>query len=160
MGEAATLAEALFVEAALTGQVYRTKRGWKTALTLIGVGMCALIVTIPLGIWFIVAARRGSVALGEEGFAIKRFLTRAYRWQDIESLRLGTIGAGTSGNVAGDLIGAAVTGAIEARTAGLKGPILFRLKGQRGERAIATQSIESSAKLKAELERRTGLHVT
>jgi hypothetical protein len=152
--------EALFVEAARTGQVYRTKRGWQTALTLVGVGMCALIVTLPLGIWFIVAARRGSVAVGDEGFAIKRFLTRAYRWTDIESVRLGAIEAASAGNIAGDLIGAAVTGAISARTEGLKGPLVFKLKGQRGERAIAAQTLERSRELAAELERRTGLQIT
>jgi hypothetical protein len=149
--------EAIFREAAQTGQLYPTKASFRNALIVAGLVCCALVVTIPLGIWLIVAARRSSVALGSEGFAIKRFLTRAYRWTDLESLRTERLESVASGQLVGDLIGAAVISAVEAGTAGLKGPIRFRLKGQRGERVIAAQTLENSARMAEELERRSGL---
>jgi hypothetical protein len=116
-------------------------------------------VTLPLGIWLIVAVRRATVGLGDEGLAVKWFLTRAYRWADIESVRLGTMNAGATGSLVGDLAGAAIIGAVESGTAGLKGPLFLKLRGRRAERPIAAQSIERSGEMAAELERRSGLKI-
>ncbi|MCA9565752.1 MAG: hypothetical protein KC561_19780, partial [Myxococcales bacterium] len=96
------------------GQVYPCKPGWVKSQVFAGVLCCILILTIPLGIWIIIAARKAKLGLTEEGFVFKGIGSSACRWSDIETLSIGNQSAHvTGGGLVGALAAAAVNSAIQ-----------------------------------------------
>ena len=142
------------------GIVYPVKPGWKKAVIFAGVLTCLLIITLPLGIYFIVAAGKNRMAITDEGFAIKWFTTKAFRWSDVEAFNPSSMHFHAGG---GGLVGAlaAVTAeaVVKRKTQGIKGPIQFKVKGKRGWRVIPAHVLQNSLELAQELEKRTGLQV-
>lgn len=149
----------LLAEAESNGRVFKIKSGWRGFMYFAAVLMCILIITLPVGIWFIVVARRARVGLTDEGFAVSWFLTRAYAWGDIESFepqRL-NLSAGGQGGLVGALAVAAAGAVIAKKTQGLKGPLMFKLKGKRGQKALQAHAIENSVEMAQQMERHTNL---
>lgn len=118
-----------------------------------GVLCCLLVLTIPLGIWIIVRARKARMGLTEDGFAFTYLTTIAYRWSDIESFTLTGMNAAMFG---GGLVGVAAA-AVQKKTQGLKGPLQFRLKGKKLPKMIPAHTIENSLEMVMEMERLSGI---
>ena len=81
-------------------RVYHVHAGAKTAYTVVGVLVSLLVITIPLGIWIIVASRRARVTLDERGFRVKMFGTISLPWDQIARvglLRISVQGGGVAG---------------------------------------------------------------
>ncbi len=149
----------LLAEAEANGRVFRIKSGWRGFIYFAAVLMCILVITLPFGIWFFIVARRARVGLTDEGFAVSWFLTKAYAWEDIESFqpqRLHFNAAGQGGLV-GALAVAAAGAVIAKKTQGLKGPLMFKLKGKRGQRAIQAHAVENSLEMARQMEQHTNL---
>jgi hypothetical protein len=143
------------------GQIYPIKSGWKTMFTFAGILTCLLILTIPLGIWIIIAGRNARLGLTDEGFAYKGIGSHGWRWDAIETFD--TAGHAhihfAGGGLVGALAGAALSTAVAAKTQGLKGPLRFKLKGKRGWKIIPAHTIQNSYAMAEEMERRTGLQI-
>ncbi|MBI3073572.1 MAG: hypothetical protein HYY84_15785 [Deltaproteobacteria bacterium] len=150
---------AILEEAEKEGLVYRMKPGWRKYFVFSGILMCLLVITIPLGIWFLLIPRSARLGIGKEGFAIKWFGTSAFAYADIQEFRPAGLHMNIGGGVVGALVGAAVSSAIESKTAGLKGPLEFKLKGKWGWRPIPAHAIENSVAMAEEIEKRSGLKI-
>jgi len=142
------------------GSVFPIGPGWKKALYFAGFLCCILIIGLPIGVWIILSARKNCLAINDEGFAMRWFTTRAWRWSEIEEFRRSSMNFHSAG---GGLVGALVAGAaraaVEAKTKGLKGPIGFKVKGKRGWVQIPAHTLQNSALLAREMEVRTGLPI-
>lgn len=148
----------VLADAENNGQLYRIKSGWKGFMIFAGVLMCLLVITIPLGIWFFVMASKARVGLNDEGFAVKWFTTKGYRWEDIEAFAPVALNFHVHGQgLIGAVVGIAASAAVSARTEGLKGPLGFKLKGKRMFIQMPAHAIERSVAMAEEMERRTGL---
>ena len=150
---------AILKEAEEAGLVYRMKPGWRKAFVFAGVLMCLLIITIPLGIWFMVIPRSARLGIGKEGFVLKWIGTATFAYADIKEFRPASLHVNVGGGIVGALVGLAVTSAIEAKTAGLKGPLQFKQKGKWMWSVIPAHAIENSVAMAKEIEKRTGLPI-
>jgi hypothetical protein len=150
--------KAILEEAAQTGQIYKLKAGWRRFQTFAGLLLCLLILTLPLGIWFIVTVRNAKVGLSKDGFTLKALGTRTWAWCDIESFSVGHTHTrlNIGGGLVGALVGAAVSSAIAARSEGLRGPIYITLKGRRFPQMFPAHLIERSIAMAEEMERLSG----
>ncbi|MCD4701881.1 MAG: hypothetical protein K8S24_08505 [Candidatus Aegiribacteria sp.] len=146
--------KALLVQAERTGRIFRMKSGWRKMQIFAGFLCCLLIISIPLGIWIIIRARKAMVGLTEEGFAFTYLTTIAYRWSDIESISLTGMSGITFG---GGLVGAAAAAVVQKKTQGLKGPLQFKLKGKRMPKSIPAQTIENSLEMARQIELLSGI---
>ncbi len=148
----------VFADAQASGHIYPMKSKWRGMNIFAGVLCCLLIIGIPLGIWFIVAARRAKVGISDEGFAWTFLGTTAHRWEELETLSVGNLHINVSGGgLIGALAGAAIGAAVAARTEGLKGPIHYKLKGKRMHRQLPAQQFQNSWVMGEEIERRSGI---
>lgn len=146
--------KAMLEEADKSGRIYRIKSSWKKTFIFAGVLMCLLVITIPVGIWFFLIPGKARVGMTDEGFAIKWFGTRAYRWEDIEAFQPQHF------NISGHgVVGALAGVAIAAKTEGLKGPLSFKLKGKKMWTQMPAHAIERSAEMAREMEQHTGLTI-
>ncbi len=144
----------LLDQAERTGRIFYVKSGWRNMQIFAGVLCCILVLTIPLGIWIIVRARKARMGLTEEGFAFTYLTTIAYRWSDIESFTL----TGMSGNMfGGGLVGVAAAAVVQNKTQGLKGPIRFKLKEKRSFSMIPAHTIENSMEMARQMELLSGI---
>jgi hypothetical protein len=150
---------AILAEADASGQVYRLKSGWRKMQIFAGILCCLLILGIPLGIWIIVAAKKARVALGKDGVVFKALGTASWAWNDIESFSLGNMHMNVGGGLAGALVGAAVSSAVSARTEGLRGPIVIKLKDRRLPHMLPAHQVENSVAMAREMERLSGLTI-
>lgn len=148
--------KALLEEAARNGSVYPLKPGWRKFQKFAAVLTCLLVITLPLGIWLWIAANKAHVAIGEEGFALKMFGTKSWAWRDVESFTPVKLGAAAMG---GGLVGLAMASAVSARTEGLRGPLMFKLKDRRMPQQIPAHQIDNSVAMARELEQRSGLEI-
>lgn len=146
--------KALLEIADMNGSVYRVKSGWTRSQIFAGVACCILILTIPLGIWIIICAKRARMGLTNEGFAFTYLGTIAARWSDIESMTLSGMNASTFG---GGLVGLAAASMVKSKTQGLKGPIHVKLKDKRMPLIIPAHTIENSYEMAREMERLSGI---
>ncbi|MBT8493387.1 MAG: PH domain-containing protein [Deltaproteobacteria bacterium] len=69
--------------------VYPMSSGAKMAYTVVGVLLCILILTIPVGIYFIIRARGGRVEVTGEGITARGIGTTTIGWAD--TTRLGVL---------------------------------------------------------------------
>lgn len=146
--------KALIALAKSVGQFYPMKSGWRNYQTFAGVLTCLLVITIPLGIWIIVRARKAGIGINEEGFAFRYLNTVAFSWDEVESISL----AGLSGaEFGGGLVGLAAASAVKKRSVGLKGPLQFKLKGKKMVRAIPAHMMEDSLRMAREVEKFSGM---
>lgn len=146
----------LLERAEMSGRTFYMKASWRKAQVFAGILTCLLIITIPLGIWIIVKAKKARVGLTEEGFAFTYLGTFGYSWDEIESFNL----AGMSGMAfGGGLVGAAAVVAVQKKTQGLKGPLQFKVKGKRGMKAIPAHTIENSLEMARQMEQLSGLQI-
>jgi len=145
---------ALLERAEMTGRIFPMKPSWRRMQTFAGILTCLLIITIPMGIWIIVSARKARVGLTEEGFAFKYLTGFGYRWTDIESITLSSMGAHQFG---GGLVGVAAAAAVSKKTQGLKGPLNFKLKGKKLPKAIPAHTIENSLEMARQMEQLSGI---
>lgn len=143
-------------EAARTNQVYPLKASWRKFTKFAAVLCCLLIITIPLGIWMWIMANKAHVAIGEEGFALKLFGTRTWAYKDIESFSAAGLGGHAMG---GGLVGVALASAVSARSEGLRGPLMIKLKDRKIPNQIPAHQIQRSVAMARELEKRTGLEI-
>lgn len=153
-------AKQILLESEQSGQLYRIKSGWKGYMIATGVFLCLLVITLPLGIWFIHVGTRARLGLGEHGFAITWLTTKGWRYDEIESFAPVSLNfSGGGGGLVGALAAAAVSSIVASRTEGLKGPVLFKVKGKRLHQNLPAHAIQRSFELAEELQRRTGLPV-
>ncbi len=148
--------KALLEEGARSQQTYPLKASWRRYMRFAAVLTCLLVITLPLGIWMWIAAGKAHVALGQEGFAFKLFGTKAWAWKDIEKFDVSSLSGSTMG---GGLIGIALASAVSARTDGLKGPLLMKLKGRKLPIQIPAHQIDGSVAMAREIEARSGLAI-
>ena len=148
--------KSLLEQAELSGRVFRVKSGWRKLQIFAGLLCCLMIITIPLGIWIIVRARKARIGLTAEGFAFTYLTTVAYRWSDIESFTLVGMNASMFG---GGLVGVATAAAVKKKTQGLKGPLRFTLKGKKRLFMIPAHTIENSMEMAREMERLSGISI-
>ena len=148
--------KAVMEEAERDQQVYKLKASWRRFQIFAGILMCLLVIGLPFGIWFIVAANRSQVGIGKEGFAFRMFRTRTWAWRDIESFSVGTLNASGMG---GGLVGLALASSVTARTEGLRGPLLMKLVDRKWPAQLPAHQIERSVAMAREMERRTGLTI-
>ena len=148
--------KAILAEGEATQQSYRLKPGWRKMMIFAGVLCCILIIGLPFGIWIIIAAGKARMAIGQEGFALKIFGTKAWAWKDIESISVGQLSGAAMG---GGLVGLALASAVSARTEGLRGPLLLKLKDRKWPHQIPAHQIERSVAMAREMERRSGLTI-
>jgi hypothetical protein len=142
------------------GSVYLIKGTWKKLFIFAGVLSCLLVVTIPLGIWIIMMAKKSRVGLTDEGFAFQGLGSWAWRWEDVEEFRASdTMPMNAGGGLVGGLVGAAISTAVSAKSQGLKGPLRFKIKDKRGWKLLPAHTIQNSAEMAVEMERRTGLPI-
>ncbi len=139
----------LLLQAERTGRIFPMKSGWKKMQMFAGILCCLLIITIPLGIWIIIRARKACVGLTEEGFAFTYLTTVAHRWSEIESISVSGMSSAMFG---GGLVGVAAAAAVAKKTQGLKGPIHFKLKGKRSSKIIPAHTIENSLEMARQIE--------
>ena len=146
--------KALLEQADLSGRTYPMKDGWRRMQIFAGVCCCLLILTIPLGIWIIVSARKARIGLTEEGFAFKYLTTVAHRWSEIESFNV----AGMSGALfGGGLVGVAAAAAVSKKTQGLKGPLQVKLREKRMPIMIPAHTIVNSLEMARQMEELSGI---
>ncbi|MFT6397375.1 MAG: hypothetical protein ACJAYU_002128 [Bradymonadia bacterium] len=142
------------------GSIFLIKGVWKGLFIFAGLLSCLLVLTIPLGIWIIMAAKKSRIGLTDEGFAFQGLGSSAWRWEDVEEFKAsGSASMNAGGGLLGAMAGAALSAAVAAKTEGLKGPLQFRIKGQRGWKAMPTHTIQNTGEMAAEMERRTGLPI-
>jgi len=146
--------KALIALAESMGQFYPTKAGWRNLQVFAGVLSCLLILTIPIGIWIIVKARKAGIGITEEGFAFRYLTTVSARWDEVEGITATGMSAATFG---GGLVGVAAAAAVKSRTQGLKGPLNFRIKGRRMPVMIPAHTIEDSLHMAMQMERLSGI---
>ena len=146
-------------QAEQAGTVFKIKSGWRKFMWFAVFLMAILVITIPVAIWFGIVATRARVGLTDEGFAVSWFTNKAYAWDDIESFEQQrmSMSAGGQGGLVGALIVAAANEAIAAKTQGLNGPIIFKIKGKRGQKFIPAHQIENSLEMAKLMEQHTGL---
>ncbi|MCB9736433.1 MAG: hypothetical protein H6745_27970 [Deltaproteobacteria bacterium] len=156
----------VLADADQNGLLFPIKPGWRKYMIFAGVLMCLLIITIPLGIWFFVMAGKCRLGMNDEGFAVKWFTTNAYRWDDIEAFRPAPLsfnvhiaGGGLVGGLIAGVASAAASSAVAKRTAGINGPVSFKLKGKRMWLQFPAHAIQNSVEMAREMERRTGLEI-
>ena len=151
--------QAILAQAEANGKIYPMKSGWRKFMWFAVFLMAILVITIPIAIWFGIVARRGRVGITDEGFAVSWFTNKAYAWEDIESFEQQRMhmSAGGQGGLIGALVVAAASEAIASKSKGLNGPIIFKLKGKRGQKFIPAHSIENSLEMAKEMEQHTGL---
>lgn len=143
-------------EGARTQQVYKLKPSWRRYMRFAAILTCLLVITLPLGIWMYIVAGKAHVALGQEGLALKLFGTKAWAWTDIEKFDVSSLSGSAMG---GGLIGIALASAVSARTDGLKGPLMMKLKGRKMPVQIPAHQIDGSVAMAREIEARTGLSI-
>lgn len=143
-------------EAARTDQVYPLKDSWRKFMKSTAVLCCLLVITIPFGIWIWIAANKAHVAIGQEGFALKIFGTRTWAYKDIASFTAAGLGGHAMG---GGLVGVALASAVSARSEGLRGPLMIKLKDRKIPNQIPAHQIQRSVAMARELEKRTGLEI-
>ncbi len=148
--------KALLEEGARNNQVYPLKPSWRKLQKFAAILCCLLVILIPLGIWMWIAANKAHVAIGQEGFALKLYGTKAWAFKDIEGFTPVKLGAHAMG---GGLVGLALASAVSSRTEGLKGPLMFKLKGRKLPHQIPAHQIEGSVAMAREIETRTGLEI-
>ena len=146
--------KALLERAEMTGRIFPMKASWRRMQTFAGILTCLLIITIPLGIWIIVSARKARVGLTEEGFAFKYLTGFGYRWTDVESITLSSM---SSLQFGGGLVGVAAAAAVKKKTQGLKGPINFKIKGSKLPKAIPAHTIENSMEMARQMQQLSGI---
>ena len=144
----------LLEQAEYARQIYPTKDAWRRLQIFAGVLCCLMIFTIPLGIWIIVRAKNARAGLTSEGFAFTYLTTVAYRWTDIESFSVGNMDASMYG---GGLIGLAAASAVKKKTQGLKGPLFFKVKGNKRNLMIPAHTLDNSVEMAMEMERLSGI---
>lgn len=144
----------LLSRAEMEGHVWYMKPGWRKWQVFAGVLCCLLILTIPLGIWIIVKAKKARVGLTEEGFAFTYLGSVSGRWSEVESITPVGMGSMTFG---GGLVGLAVASTVKARTEGLKGPLHIKMKGRRTPKIIPAHTIDRSLEMALEMERLSGI---
>lgn len=66
--------------------IYNFHSGAKSSLTLVGVLLCVLIITIPLGIYILIRASGGRVEVTQEGLTAKAVGTKKFRFSDVNRL--------------------------------------------------------------------------
>lgn len=155
MGSSGIDVDVLLENAERSGQVYPMKAGWRKAQVLAGVLCCFPFVPLfPLGLFIISRARKAKVGLTAEGFAFKYLGTVAGRWSDVESITLGSMSGSAYG---GGLIGVAAASVVAAKTQGLKGPLMLKLKGKRMPQQIPAHTIEDSMRMAEEIQRLSGI---
>jgi len=144
----------LLVEAERTGRIFPVKDGWRRLQIFAGILCCLLIITIPLGIWIIIKAKKARMGITEEGFAFTYLTTVAHRWSEIESFSIGNMDAATFG---GGLVGLATAAAVKKKTEGLKGPIHVKLHGKKIPKIIPAHTIENSMEMARQMETLSGI---
>jgi hypothetical protein len=144
----------LLMEAERSGRIFTVKSGWRKLQIFAGILCCILIITIPLGIWIIIKAKKARMGLTEEGFAFTYLTTVAHRWSEIESFTIGSINAAAFG---GGLVGIAAAAAVKKRTEGLKGPIHVKLHGKKIPKIIPAHTIENSMEMARQMEALSGI---
>jgi len=146
----------LLERAETSGRTFPMKAGWRKAQVFAGVLTCFLIITIPLGVWIIIRARKAKVGISEEGFVFTYLTTFGYRWDEIEEFYV----SGLSGMAfGGGLVGLAAATAVQKKTQGLKGPLQFKVKGKRGLKMIPAHTIENSLEMARQMEQLSGLSI-
>ncbi len=145
--------KALMAAAEQSGRFYPLKGSWRGMQIFAGVLCCLLVVTIPLGVWIIISARKAGAGFTEEGFGYRYLNTIAGRWEDVESVTLSSMSGAEFG---GGLVGLAAASAVKARTTGLKGPLLVKLRGKRMPVMIPAHMIENSLEMALEVQRLSG----
>lgn len=146
--------KALIDLAQSVGQFYPMKDGWKKAQTFAGALCCLLVLTIPLGVWIIMRARKAGIGINEEGFAFRYLTTVAFRWDEVESITLSNLSGAEFG---GGLVGMAAASAVKKRSAGLKGPMHIKLKNKRRSTMIPAHTIDDSVRMAMAMERLSGI---
>ena len=69
---------------------FRLSSGARTAMIVVGVLCCLLVVAIPIGIWVFYRLGKAKVTLSPEGLeAVNVFSSTRYAWTEVE--RLGTV---------------------------------------------------------------------
>jgi len=150
-------AKSLLAEAEGKGLVFKMKSGWRKMMYLAGVLCCLPVVTIPVGIWIFVMARRACIAVADRGFVVKSFTIRAYAYEDVERFTPLSLDIHVSGGgLVGALAGAAVSAAVAAKTQGVKGPIQFKLKGKWVPLQLPAHTVENSIAMVHAIEQRSG----
>lgn len=86
-------------------QTYRFAKPVSTMMTVAAVCFCLLVVTIPVGVYFAVRARKARLQFDDTGFTVVG-LGRTTRWEFAELDRIGTltvevIGGGPLANING-----------------------------------------------------------
>jgi hypothetical protein len=154
-------AKQLLEQAEAAGKIYPMKSGWRKFMWFAVFLMAILVITIPVAIWFGIVAKRGRVGITDEGFAVSWFTNQAYAWEDIESFEQQRLqmSAGGQGGLVGALAVAAASEIIANKSKGLNGPIIFKLKGKRGQKFIPAHSIDNSLEMAQEMEKHTGLAI-
>jgi hypothetical protein len=66
--------------------IYNFHSGAKTAVTVVGVLLCVLIITIPIGIYIIIRASGGRVQVTQEGLTAKSIGTKKFRFSEVSRL--------------------------------------------------------------------------
>jgi hypothetical protein len=146
--------KALMAAAEESGRFYPMKGGWRNMQVFAGVLCCLLVLGIPLGVWIIIRARKAGAGVTEEGFGHRYLATVAGRWSDVESIALSSMSGAEFG---GGLVGLAAASAVKARTQGLKGPILVKIRGRRFPVTIPAHTLENSVEMALEMERLSGV---
>ncbi len=146
--------KALLAAAEQVGKFFPMKGAWRGMQVFAGVLCCILVITIPLGVWIIISARKAGVGITEEGFAYRYLTTVAGRWGDVESVTLSSMSGAEFG---GGLVGLAAASAVKARTTGLKGPLYLKMRGKRLPVMVPAQMIENSVEMALEMERLSGV---
>lgn len=102
---------------------YPLSSGARTAMIIVGVLCCLLVVAIPIGIWVFYRLGKAKVTLSPEGLeAVNVFSSTRYAWTEVE--RLGTVqiavvkGGGMAGAMAREKSGDAATHLIVKTTSG------------------------------------------
>jgi hypothetical protein len=144
----------LLERAEMTGRTFPMKNSWRKAQVFAGVLTCFLILTIPLGVWMIMRARKARVGISEEGFVFTYLTTFGYHWNEIEEFHVSGMSGMTFG---GGLIGVAAAAAVQKKTVGLKGPLQFKVKGKRGLKMIPAHTIENSLEMARQMEQLSGI---
>jgi len=65
---------------------YNLHKGAKSALTVVGILLCILIITIPVGIYIIVRISGGRVEVTQEGLTAKAIGTKKFRFSEVNRL--------------------------------------------------------------------------
>ena len=68
--------------------VFPAHKGAKSAMTITGVLVCLLIITLPIGIWLIIRGRAGRVVLDDSGLHVRMLFSVRVRWDEISRIGL------------------------------------------------------------------------